>query len=69
MLFLSHSRASYELDELEFLPTITLIPDKGATSTTSLTCDCHNCEGQLAVCYCVDCGDKICGTHKQVSDR
>ena len=30
----------------------------------NLTCD--RCEGQTAVCYCVDCGDKICGTHLEV---
>ena len=30
----------------------------------NLTCD--RCEGQRAVCYCIDCGDKMCGTHLEV---
>ena len=27
---------------------------------------CDRCEGQKAVCYCLDCADKICGTHLEV---
>ena len=33
-------------------------------SYTNIMCD--RCEGQKAICYCVDCGDKICSSHLEV---
>ena len=30
------------------------------------TCDYSNCE-EMAVCYCIQCEQKICDTHQQVS--
>ena len=32
------------------------------------TCDYSNCE-EMAVCYCIQCEQKICDTHQQVNDR
>ena len=36
-------------------------------STTTLTCDCVNCDEQVAVTFCIQCRDKICDTHLQVN--
>lgn len=68
-VYMSHFRRTYEIDKLEDLSTATLSVDDVTTSSASLTCDFHNCEGQVAVCYCLDCGDKMCDTHIQVSVR
>ena len=58
-----------QLTDLDNLPTATL-PDTSDinTSTTTLTCDCNRCEGQVAVGYCLNCKDKICDIHMQVSE-
>ena len=53
-------------------------PDRAASKEISIDANssdaetkpsCDPCEGkERAVCYCVDCGDRICHTHLQVSD-
>ena len=65
MLF--HFRTSHEGLNLTDLPTVTLPVEPASTSTTTLTCDCVNCDEQVAVTFCIQCRDKICDTHLQVN--
>ena len=62
-----YDRSVCELDSFEELPTAELIVTVETTTPSSLTCDCHQCDGQIAVCYCIQCALKICDKHQQVS--
>ncbi|XP_067943266.1 E3 ubiquitin-protein ligase TRIM71-like [Watersipora subatra] len=55
----------YEMEEFDELPKANL-NTKDNITTTSLTCDCDNCDGQVAASYCIDCAVKICDTHQQI---
>ena len=68
IFYVFYYRQVFQLTDLENLPTVTL-PDTSDinTSTTTLTCDCDRCE-QVAIGYCINCKDKICDTHMQVSE-
>ena len=61
-----HFRTSHEDLNLTDLPLVTLPVEPVPTSTTTLTCDCVNCDEQVAVTFCIQCRDKICDTHLQV---
>ena len=65
MLF--HFRTSHEDFNLTDLPSVTLPVEPAPTSTTTLTCDCVNCDEQVAVTFCIQCRDKICEAHLQVN--
>ncbi|XP_067941718.1 uncharacterized protein [Watersipora subatra] len=41
------------------------IKTEDVVPSTSLPCDCHECDEQVAVCYCVDCALKMCDAHQQ----
>ncbi|XP_067943267.1 E3 ubiquitin/ISG15 ligase TRIM25-like [Watersipora subatra] len=55
----------YEMETFDELPKVNLYTEVTITPP-SLTCDCDNCDGQVAVCYCMDCAVKMCDTHQQI---
>ncbi|XP_067941924.1 uncharacterized protein [Watersipora subatra] len=55
----------YNMNEFDELPSAQLTT-QDVTSPASLVCDCHNCDGQVAVCYCNECSLKMCDTHEQI---
>ncbi|XP_067943286.1 tripartite motif-containing protein 59-like [Watersipora subatra] len=55
----------YEMETFDELPKANLNNEDNITPT-SLTCDCDNCGGQVAVSYCIDCAVMMCDTHQQV---
>jgi len=48
--------------EFESLPKVTI--ETGDSGT--LYCTAHECQGQIATCYCVKCEDMFCTQHQQV---
>ena len=55
----------YRLEDMELLP-LALSNDKIYQKSAPLMCDCDNCQGQIAICFCVECQHKMCDTHQQV---
>lgn len=43
-----------------------LLDELAESDTHQTGPSCDRCEGETAVCYCLDCGDKICQTHLEV---
>jgi len=52
----------YDSLDCEGLPKVTIeIGDSG-----TLHCTAHECQGQIATCYCVKCEVMLCTQHQQV---
>ncbi|XP_067931707.1 uncharacterized protein [Watersipora subatra] len=51
----------YEKPDIEKFPKVRT----KVTAFTAWTCDCHNCTGKQATCYCLQCARRMCDTHKQ----
>ncbi|XP_067943271.1 E3 ubiquitin-protein ligase TRIM56-like [Watersipora subatra] len=54
----------YEIREVDELTKAKLDTEVSVTPTP-LTCGCDNCDGQIAVTYCIDCAVMMCDTHQQ----
>jgi len=40
--------------------------EDGKSDLDTLYCTAYGCQGQIAICFCVTCGDKFCTDHQKV---
>jgi len=57
-----HFREVCDSLEFEGLPKVSI----AAGDSNTLFCTARECQGQIAVSYCVTCKDKFCSHHQQV---
>ena len=53
-------------DKVTSLPKYTEEAEEVPVVETRSYCDCVGCEGQKALCYCIDCGRRLCKLHNEV---
>jgi len=40
--------------------------EDGKSDLDTLYCTAYGCQGQIAMCFCITCGDKFCTDHQKV---